>query len=69
MQELQARVQGVVFSFYGNVCVQSYYIAIIRQVVQTLKVRLSQSSKEGVVSREKAVERLAANHLRACAAL
>ena len=32
-------------------------------------LRLSQSSKAGVVSRVKARERLAANHLRACAAL
>ena len=33
------------------------------------KIRLSQSSKEGVVSRVKALERLAANHLLAFAAL
>ncbi len=32
-------------------------------------LRLSQSSEEGAVSRVKALERLAANHLRACAAL
>ena len=37
IQELQERVRGKVFSFYRIVCAQSYYIAIIRQVIDKVR--------------------------------